>query len=308
MGRIRRLLFASYLGNRRRLSGHGLGRVPGAKTFRDVLYRCLRECEVLEIQTNEGRFFANTRDEGIVPYLLSSGSYDRDSIAVLKASLRPGMRVADIGANIGLFTVTASKMVGPTGEVYAFEPEPENFGLLVRNVALNGCKNVRCLQVAVAETTGMVDLYRDPLNLGNHSLCQRNVTKNGPAAVTVRSRSLDSIIMEADPQARVDLVKVDVQGAEGKVLRGARRVLSGSGCRILMEFWPKGLENFGADPRDLLQELCDLGFWISIINEDGLRSVVAAGLERLATLKDYPGADHVNLFLQKSESNALNAR
>lgn len=300
MGKVKRLLFESYLGTRRRLSGHGLGRVPGAKTLRDVLYRGLRKCEVLEISTSEGRFFVDTRDEGIVPYLLTQGSYESGSIAIMKASLKPGMRVADIGANIGLFTVIASKIVGPSGEVYAFEPDPENYGLLVRNVALNGCENVKCLQVAVAETAGTVGLYQDLLNLGNHSLCRRNVAKSGPAAVTVCSCSLDSIITEIDHQARVDLVKIDVQGAEGKVVRGALRVLSRPGCRILMEFWPGGLENFGTRPRDLLDELCNLGFGISVVNEDGLQNVPPASLDRLAALKDHPWADHVNLFCNNS--------
>lgn len=302
MAGIRSSVFDLYIGARRRLHGYGLTRVPGVTGLRDSLFRTLTSDESAEIPTKEGRFLVNKTDQGIVPSLLATGEYDPAFTSLMKQCLRPGMRVVDIGANFGFYTVVASQRVGSAGEVYSFEPDPENHRLLVHNIALNGCENVRPFPIAIGEKAGLMQLYRDPTNLGNHSLCSENTGCDGSESVPITVRPLDSILPDLGLPAGVDFIKIDVQGAEGAVIKGASRILSTSRPRILMEFWPKGLENFGAGPLDLLLSLRDLQFEISVVDSE-LRRVPPDGLAALSTLSSYPDRDHVDLLLSKRESD-----
>lgn len=130
--------------------------------------------------------------------------------------------VFDVGSHVGIFTLKASRLVGPTGLVFAFEPEPENFILLKRSVALNKATNVRIFREAVSSRSAMLQLHIHPIYSGMHSV-QYGVDRT--AKISVPSVTLDQVIRKYDIQ-EVNLLKLDVEGHELEVLRGADRFLN----------------------------------------------------------------------------------
>jgi FkbM family methyltransferase len=162
----------------------------------------------------------------------------------------------DVGANVGLHTVLLSRLVGPAGRVFAFEPDPHNFRLLEANLRLNDARNVRARQCAIGDGDDMCRLARNPRNYGD---CR--VTSDLPAwaAHEVPMTTLDAALPEL-PAGALRFVKVDVQGSECRVLRGMRATLARHLDVVLMiEVFPDGLRGAGASARALMEALADLG-------------------------------------------------
>lgn len=150
--------------------------------------------------------------------------------------------------------------------VFAFEPDPENFRLLERNIQLNDFGNITVVPKAVSDVRGTTQLFLDAANYGAPSLCQSNVpTPQG--TVEVEMVRLDDFFGGMAWTQAIDLLRMDVQGAERLVLDGAGKLLEHPRLLIVMEFWPVGLRNLGTDPQQFLTWLEDCGFRIAIIDE-----------------------------------------
>jgi FkbM family methyltransferase len=161
---------------------------------------------------------------------------------IIKRYVKRGDVVLDIGANIGYHTLTACKVVGENGKVYAFEPEQNNFALLRKNVEANGYKNVVLVNKAVSNKSGRSKLFLSEFSGGTHSLYKYNYL-NKRKFVWVDVISLNDFFK--NKTARIRLIKMDVEGAEGLVLHGMTTLLKKNKSLILIiEFWPKGLERF----------------------------------------------------------------
>lgn len=200
------------------------------------------------------RMTFDTRHGGYGRSILRRGQIEPTTTPHFRARLKPGMTVADIGANIGHYTLLAARHVGTTGRVFAFEPEPSNFEWLERNIRLNEFTNVTARRQAVSNVTGPATLHIHAENTGGHSLDEGNVVPGGTVAVeTVR---LDDVI----PEGTLDVMKIDVQGAEGFVIEGAEKLLARSDTAIYVEFAPYCLKRCGTDPRGFLGQLRDLGY------------------------------------------------
>jgi len=142
--------------------------------------------------------------------------------------LKPGQTVYDVGANIGFFTILCSRLVGPQGRVYAFEPIPQNLATLRHNVALNGLHNVTIIEQALSSSTGTAEMFVSPWS-AFHSLNVEGATKqddHGPQVgeITVQTVTLDEFVRGEGVRAP-DLVKIDVEGAELIVLAGMGETL-----------------------------------------------------------------------------------
>ncbi|MDR7571021.1 MAG: FkbM family methyltransferase [Armatimonadota bacterium] len=152
--------------------------------------------------------------------------------AFLEDFLRPGMTVVDVGANLGYFTLIAARAVGPTGRVIALEPFPESYRLLQKNIKTNNQRNVFPLPLAAGAQPGTAKLY-----------FYRQANWNGlfthtgePLGwVNVEVRPLDQILAN---EPRVDMIRMDVEGAELEVLEGGRKILDTFGPVIAMEVHP----------------------------------------------------------------------
>jgi len=186
--------------------------------------------------------------------------------AVVRALLPKGGNLIDIGANLGWYTVVGALTAGESGKVFAFEPEPANFALLVENVRLNGLGNVIPVEAAAADLDGEAMLYLSDDNLGDHRLYASEAERR---SCPVRTVSLDTYFGAAPP--RIDVVKIDAQGSEAGVLAGMSKLLShpqNSSAVIVTEFWPYGLSRAGGGAVAFAAHLSGLGRTAFLIDED----------------------------------------
>jgi FkbM family methyltransferase len=169
--------------------------------------------------------------------------------------VQPGDHVVDIGANIGYYSLLLSRRVGPQGRVDAFEPEPLNLALLGANLQINDCSNVVVHPLALADTHGQRPLYICPSNRGDHRLGFTPDRDVITVPVTTADRCLGARL------ARMDFVKIDVQGAEELVLRGMRELIEQNRRRLtmLIELSPSLLTNVGSTYGSLLALIEEMG-------------------------------------------------
>jgi FkbM family methyltransferase len=223
-----------------------------------------------------GRLFASARDLSITPELLAAGGYDLPFTNFALAELRPGDVVFDVGANIGVFTVLMARIVGPTGRVVAYEPEPANLLLLRDNVAFNYLNEwVEVIGRAAAAESGTVPFFSTQRFKGNASLVAHDddylayFGVDASERIDVETEPLDSHLGSVE---RIDLLKIDVEGAEYRALVGARELLrSGVVRRVCLEVVRRRM---GADWDpfvDLLRELQSTGWHFSRLDERGRR-------------------------------------
>ena len=161
---------------------------------------------------------------------------------------RPGFRVVDVGASYGYLSSLFAHCVGPGGEVIAFEPTTGSFELLRANMSRNHPREVRCRRIAISDHDGEETIYLDSEYLACHSVVPNISPSPSGSYERVAALTLDSALsalgLDDDP---IDLLKIDVEGAEGRVLVGAARTLR-SVSRVWLEFWPDGLAAAGTDP------------------------------------------------------------
>jgi FkbM family methyltransferase len=157
-----------------------------------------------------------------------TGDAEPEVQSALAELIEPGQTVYDVGANIGFFTILCSRLVGPHGSVYAFEPIPENLVTLRHNIALNRLTNVVVVEQALSSSTGTAEMFVSPWS-AFHSLDVAGASKrenHGPdgGQVTVETVTLDEFV-QRDGVSAPDLVKLDVEGAELLVAEGMRETL-----------------------------------------------------------------------------------
>ncbi len=148
------LRFRHRLSLRHRLENLGIKHMPGMEIVKELLDRSSGRAGQILISCQGCKFYVNPMDVGIVPHLLADGVYEPRTTEVFKCLLKPGMVVVDIGANFGYYALIAAQFVGSTGKIYACEPEPNNFRLLLNNIKINGFSNVAPLQIALSNRKG----------------------------------------------------------------------------------------------------------------------------------------------------------
>jgi FkbM family methyltransferase len=175
-------------------------------------------------------------------YGLSNGGYEPGMVEVLRKYLRVSSAFLDLGANEGFFCVLASKIVGPTGQVMAVEPQTRLITALQKNLSLNQCYNCRIAQCALSDENGKVTLYLSAsTNTGSTSLYR---TKRYPVPTeTVCSWTLEDLLARCGIDT-FDLVKVDVEGAEYKIFMSASEhfLRSGKLRNVAIEYHNRVLE------------------------------------------------------------------
>lgn len=213
------------------------------------------------------------RNNGVVQqtylglYLFGKRLTEHREVASMRALLEPGMVVADIGANVGFYTLEMASIVGSTGRVLAFEPDPLSGALLERRVALAGADNVEVHRLALGDGAGQRTLHCSAYNRADNRLHPSHHEPHTETCV-VEMRSLDDILADRGV-ARIDAIKIDVQGAEEAVLLGARATLRQGLKWIWIEFSPEHLRGAGTEPGRLLALLESLGMGIFEVDDDG---------------------------------------
>jgi FkbM family methyltransferase len=206
------------------------------------------------------KMFQNPGDAGIDYSRLPDNQFGEVGIA---KTLKPGDVVLDLGANIGLFTLLYARQVGPTGHVHSFEPGVQSFALLKTNTIINGYANVTLYNKAVADTDGIAKFLLCTTGDSDNRLMDNSGEKR--EEIDVELVRLDSLF----GNARVDFIKMDIQGAELLAMKGLRETCGHNpGVRLLIEFSPATLEQADASPREFLELCHSYGFASSILHED----------------------------------------
>jgi FkbM family methyltransferase len=278
-GPLKKLIFDVFRTVVRGLSGRGLGiaRMPGANAVYEKLYALLRPADIVLVDVQGSKMYVKPDDSFISSSIINLGVWETEETALFYSLIKPGMTILDVGANMGYYTLLAAKLVGTLGHVYAFEPDPGNYQLIVRSARVNGYRNVTVFNKAVADEIGLVKLYLESTNWG-HSLSAQNV--NQPSGfVEVEQVTLDGLYRAGQLGKKIDFIKIDVQGAEELVVKGARSVIQKNKPTIVMELEPKRLRNMGSDALPLLRGFETWGYTIRAIESD-------ADLPRTASLED----------------------
>ena len=196
--------------------------------------------------------------------ILVTGVWQPEVWQSVSAGLSAGAVFLDVGAHIGYDTLRASVRIGEGGKVIAFEPNPRTLEQLRANIAASRAANVTVEPIACTDSEQMLTLYDATLqgNSGGSSLSRANADQTQTGVVpsyTVRGRPIDHVVAELGLQ-RVDVVKVDVEGAEYLVLRGLRETLLRFHPKVVMEVVPTQLANMNATVEALVSLMTELGY------------------------------------------------
>jgi len=163
--------------------------------------------------------------DGVGRVLFYFREHGDDLFGFMEKYLKPGMTFVDVGANIGSHTLHASRLVGRTGKVFSIEADPKTFDLLQRNIRSNGVTNAHLLNRCVSDKKAEV-LFNVDSNSARSSL-----VRQGASQINLHADCLDDLLPSGLP---VDLLKIDVEGAELLVLKGAARVFRDAPPRVVV--------------------------------------------------------------------------
>jgi FkbM family methyltransferase len=205
---------------------------------------------------------------------LVTGSFEDAEAQFLIRYLRPGMTVLDLGAHHGFYTLLSSKCVGPDGRVIAFEPSPREGVRLRTHVRLNKCRNVSIESVALGSTNGTAKLF---LVDGQEDWCNSlrpPAVQASTRVVTVDVISLDHYLSRAE-LGSIDFIKLDVEGAELEVLKGARTLLHSEKRPVfLAEIYDIRTAAWGYRAHEIVQMLKSCGYsWFWLGGEGRLKPI-----------------------------------
>jgi len=190
-----------------------------------------------------------------------TGLYDPNELSLLSRILKPGMTFVDAGANMGLYTLFAARRVGDAGRVLAIEPSQRELNILRSNVDLNGLTNVTIAPVALSNQPAELELRVAPLQKSGHNTLgaafgHRTALDH---LEKVRAVRLDDLIQE-QKLARVDVLKMDIEGGEEIALRGAGQTLREHHPVVLMELSQRMLQHQNSSETRVLSLLAEYGY------------------------------------------------
>lgn len=187
------------------------------------LFAQLNSCRIwsLPLRIAGNRFQPPTLDRLVALSLFRLGLMGRQELRLFRSLLRPGMTVVDVGANQGVFTLFCADLVGLNGSVIAFEPDPEMFSALSKNAKANNRHWVELHNLALGAQEGQLALRISRLNRGDNRIVP-STQQRAVSQATVPVATLDRVLNGR----KVDLVKMDVQGWEGAVLKGMKGLLA----------------------------------------------------------------------------------
>ena len=288
---------------RTRLGQIPIGNVPLIDWLRQTLYpvfwKIVAPDPATPVRVKNHKIWGVSSQRGIGPGIgLLMDSYEETSSEIFQTFLQPGMVAVDVGAHIGYYTLLAARRVGPTGKVYAFEPEPNNYAWLQKNVGMNGYRNVVTVPKAIADRTGPIRLYFGNTT-GTHSICPRIEDKK--ESTLIEAITLDEFL-EAEGWPYIEVIKMDIEGAEALAFASMHRLMKRQDTlKVIFEFNPFRLEANGINPLKFLYRLQGIGFTIHAISEVVARPKVLNS-DNIKSFVDGLRVDGVNLLCCKRTS------
>jgi FkbM family methyltransferase len=188
---------------------------------------------------------------------------------ILTERLHPGMVFYDLGANIGLFTLLAARLVGDSGKVFSFEPDSENAARLRRNVQRNGFANVTVVEKGIWSTTTKLNFVKSGADSPDHGVGKFVAAENGAGGTLSQCISLDDFTQDASIPPP-DALKCDVEGAEVEALRGGTKLFQSRHPWIVCEM------HSDANRRASIELLHNFGYAVATVCGDHLLATASA--------------------------------
>lgn len=208
-------------------------------------------------------------------HLANGRLYEPDLATLMLRTLGPGSVFLEIGGHVGTFSMLAGHLIGAEGAVIAIEPNPDNIGHFRRHVTLNEHENVHLIEAACCDREGTMEFFTNLDNDGGHALWDvgehsfNQKSKADPQRTEVKTVTVDGVLAAQDV-ARVDLIKVDTEGAELSVMQGAERTLRELRPPLIVcEFNRFGLEQMGTSMPELRAFMDDRGYGCYLMNAEG---------------------------------------
>ncbi|MFA5386120.1 MAG: FkbM family methyltransferase [Candidatus Paceibacterota bacterium] len=313
--KIKLALFSFFKSTYNVLKKTPLRKIPGMLNLSNVFFRAFWPIgNIIDVQGIKMYINVNDPNRALRETFQGYGMnliHEETTTKLFKDVVRPGNVVIDLGANIGYFTLLAAKLVGETGKVFSFEPEPSNFYYLQKNIKINDFNNAVAFQKAVSNKNGETSLFVCTYDSGHHTINQSGgieAYRHGRSGRT-KKISIETVALDDFFEGkidRVDILKIDVEGAEAIAIEGMEKILMNNrNIKIFLEFFPLLINEMGNSPKKLINDLINkYQFSIFVIGHDydmeNSQSLLNRinNYEELATLIKNK-ADHVNLYLMR---------
>jgi FkbM family methyltransferase len=203
--------------------------------------------------------------DSVLSKLMYDG-FENNELNYLRNKLKNGDTFIDIGANIGLFSIIASEIVGPNGKVISFEPSPITFKRLKENCELNNTQNIEIKNIGLSDNIGKLDFYISDNGYDAWNSFAKSHDDKLKNKIEVSVSTLDNELEKFDAK-NVSLIKIDVEGWEKFVLLGGLKFLQKNSPTLLIEFTEQNTYNAGYWVHDLFEILESIGYkWYRITN------------------------------------------
>ena len=261
---------------------------------RRVVVNC-DDGEVL-VRTEIGYVICAANDHSLLAELIENGQLEVGTRLLIQKFLKPGDFYVDVGANVGMHTLAAARAMQGQGKIIAFEPFELTKRLLEKSLSMNGFSNITEVhQAAVSKTSGYQNLYLGA-GSGLHSLFPQDTPRNVfQVTVEVPLVRLDEII---PPSQKIDLLRIDAEGAELDVIQGGTSLIGGNpDIALIVEFGPSHLCRTGHTPKEWFEAFTMLGFNFRVINP-------SSGVLENWSVEQLEQVYSVNLFFAREDSQA----
>lgn len=249
-----------------------------AKSRRGTQSSYVQESTVLCRVLDKYLMYVDTEDRSIAPHLIMNGFWEAWITLAFAEHVQAGWRVVDIGANVGYYTLLFADLVGPTGKVFAYEPNPEMFELIEWNTDVNGfTERVLPFRALISDTVDdNAQLFVPEGHTCNAAASEKHLhlfDGEDYEARPVLQRSLDHLVELGDLDERIDLVKIDAEGSEPRIWEGMQKLWQANRNMVVVMEWTPQLYD---DPEALLYQLNEAGAAIQIIGYDGQLAPLAS--------------------------------
>ena len=197
--------------------------------------------------------------------MITNDEYERETCEAIESILKPGDTFVDLGANIGFYTLIASRIVGENGKVFSFEPTPSTFQTLKKNIKENNFSNIVIAEDnAVSNVSGVAHF-----KVTEGSEMNSVTNSNDESTISVKKISLDKYFSNIDHN-KIDLIKMDIEGQEYNALLGMKKInLNNKSLKIIFEFHRQALKNNNQSGEEIFNLLSSYGFKIFTVLERG---------------------------------------
>lgn len=251
-----------------------------------ILFYTIRPKHPFVMRTPYYRLYVHPQKGTHTRSMILGGCYEAAETRAFADVVRAGGFVIDAGANYGHYSLLAANAVGASGLVVAFEPDPATHSVLVSNASLLPYNNLLTEQAGLSDATTTATLVVDARNLGGHSFAMENVEEVSHS-VEVSVYRLDDYLIEQGITRSVDVMKIDVQGYEWKLLAGAEAVIRRDRPVIFCEITPSMMEAVGDDYHTLLDFFRELQYEVAVV-DTGKENVEAITYEAAAGILSDP--------------------